>query len=317
MPTSGARSSTEQSSATRSENPNVPPVTPPNLSVSPQPRAKTERAAVRRRSPSLRTPLPRSLYASTLPYLPQSPTRHPLRVARDHSLLPRERSPSRERRRQVRGTGALIPDSCDYLVAVVSLVVYEERYTPRVANGGWAGSLQDWWKQLATEPGSSLPKDCCGIFTLPYPLGGKCILLVSAACARPFQRFQDRLAHVYPEAVWDNDCDAIAPPAERACFSCAINIFAPNILQCDRDGRPRPKSISLMRELPALAARLRDDDSEVATIYAKAGDDIERALTHAAEAGDAAAKASTTPRPAPRHHWGALPSLTGVRLRSR
>lgn len=94
-------------------------------------------------------------------------------------------------------TGALIPASCNFLVAGVSVVEYGEHYTPRVDNGGWSGSLQDWWNKLATEPGSNISNDSGRIFALPYPLDSRGIVLVPSHSARAFQRFQARLSIVY------------------------------------------------------------------------------------------------------------------------
>lgn len=72
-------------------------------------------------------------------------------------------------------------------------------------------------------------------------------------------------------------------------------------MQRDRDTPPKPASTNLMRAIRALAARLRNDNANVATVYAKASADFGRACALAVEAGNAAAKASNSPCRAPIH----------------
>lgn len=50
-------------------------------------------------------------------------------------------------------------------------------------------------------------------------------------------------------------------------------------MQRDRDAHHKPASINLMRTIRDLAARLRNDDADVVTVYEKESSDIERACT--------------------------------------
>ena len=201
-------------------------------------------------------------------------------------------------------SGALIPSSCEFSVAIISVVEDGDRFTPESAFGGWGGTVHGWWDYLQGEPGCTIPKHR-EFFAIPYALGGRRVFLIPRGHYRDFAAFQARMAFLYPAAVWETDLNDVAPAEERAGFSRAVEAFADTVVKCDRDGRPTARTINVKRALRAVATGIRDGDTSVADAYADAGERLAvEAANTATAAGDAAATAVNTPRRPPANPWG-------------
>lgn len=181
-----------------------------------------------------------------------------------------------------------------------------EHFTPLAARDGWDGSVHRWCQTLREEPRIKMLELRSG-FNIPFPLGGRRLVLVPASYESYFRIFQALLAILFPTVVWETDIATLAPAGERAGLCRALDTHDPSAVRLDAHGRPTAASVNAKRALCALAAFRRDDYAAVLSVFTETGVGIEHVTETAAAAGTSESRSVTTPRRLPSNPCCVLP----------